>query len=405
MTEASHTEATILLTGATGFVGRALWPVLTAAGYKVRCVTRDVRRARAALPDRDWVEGDVADERSIAQALRGCQAMFYLVHGMADGRDDFRQRECASARVVARMAHAANLQRIVYLGGVAAPHGGSEHLGSRMEVGNILRAGPVPTIELRASMIVGHGSLSWLIVRDLAARLPVMVLPSWLKSRTEPVAIDDVVAALLGALRLPAAPSAHYDIPGPAVLSGEQILEQSAAAMGLHRPRMLRVPLLTPRLSSLWVRFVTRARWSVAREIVVGLTEDLLAADAHYWKPHRSPHAPSVCRSGQAGAGGGKARGTGSRHLGHRGASECAGDPAVMSAAEVNNPVPQSATSDARLGGAGVRDLAGRRDSGAPRWRVDRGGQRGDSARHCGALDCPAESRCGTSCVRLYKSW
>ena len=283
MTGASQPGEPILLTGATGFVGRALWPALRAGGATVRCLTRNVRRAQAALPGRDWVEGDVADERSMAQALRGCKAMFYLVHGMADGRADFRQRECAAAQVVTRAAQAAALQRIIYLGGVAAPHGGSEHLSSRLEVGEILRAGAVPTIELRASMIVGHGSLSWLIVRDLAARLPVMVLPSWLKSRTEPVAIDDVVAALLGALQLAPRPSAYYDIPGPAVLSGAQILEQAAAALGRRRPRMLAVPLLTPRLSSLWVRFVTRARWSVAREIVVGLTEDLLAADSRYW--------------------------------------------------------------------------------------------------------------------------
>ena len=114
-------------------------------------------------------------------------------------------------------------------------------------------------------------------MRDLAARLPVMVLPRWLKSRTQPVAIDDVVIALVRALDLPLTASAWFDLPGPGTLSGKEILEETARVMGLEHPRMIEVPLLSPRLSSLWVRFVTRAKWSVAREVVIGLTEDLLA--------------------------------------------------------------------------------------------------------------------------------
>ena len=132
-------------------------------------------------------------------------------------------------------------------------------------------------------MIIGQGSLSWLIVRDLAARLPVMVLPSWLQSRTQPVAIDDVVVALVRALDIEAPASVSYDLPGPEVLSGEQILDATASALGLPPPWKMQVPLLTPGLSSLWVRFVTRARWSVARNVVVGLTHDLLAADQGLW--------------------------------------------------------------------------------------------------------------------------
>jgi uncharacterized protein YbjT (DUF2867 family) len=137
-------------------------------------------------------------------------------------------------------------------------------------VGETLREGCVPTFELRASMIVGHGSLSWLIVRDLAARLPVMVLPSWLRSRMQPVAIDDVVVALVRALELPAGAGGAFDLPGPDVLTGRQILDETAARMHLDPPLAIEVPLLTPRLSSQWVRFVTRARWSVAREVVLG---------------------------------------------------------------------------------------------------------------------------------------
>lgn len=276
-------EQTLLLTGATGFVGGAVRSELAAKGWRVRCMTRDVARARAHEPSLDWVQGDVADSSSCARALEGCQAVLYLVHGIGEGKD-YHRHEVTAAETFSRTAAAAGVERIVYLGGVAPVGTRSDHLRSRLEVGEALRAGPVKTLELRASMIVGHGSLSWLIVRDLAARLPVMVLPRWLKSRTQPVAIDDVVIALVRALELPVAASAWFDIPGPATLSGKEILEETARVMGLRPPRMIAVPFLSPRLSSHWVRFVTRAQWSVAREVVVGLTEDLLARDDHFWQ-------------------------------------------------------------------------------------------------------------------------
>lgn len=272
----------VLLTGATGFVGSAVEPALARRG-PVRCLTRDVARARARWPRLDWAEGDVADEAACVRALDGCAAAFYLVHSIGEGRD-FRHRERESARRFARAARAAGVQRLVYLGGVAPSGRASEHLKSRLEVGETLRAGPVPTVELRASMIIGHGSLSWLIVRDLAARLPVMVLPRWLRSRTEPVAIDDVVDALVGALDIPLETSDSFDLPGPDVLTGEQILVETARAMGLPEPRRVAVPLLTPQLSSLWIRFVTRANWSVAHELVLGLEGDLLARDDRFWR-------------------------------------------------------------------------------------------------------------------------
>lgn len=275
--------ARVLLTGATGFVGRSLRPALERAGWQVRGLSRDVARARARWPDLEWVEGDVGDPSACARALAGCDAALYLVHAIGEGAD-LRRREVAGARVFAAAASAAqSLRRIVYLGGVAPRDAPSEHLQSRLAVGEALRSGPVSTIELRASMIVGHGSLSWLVVRDLAARLPVMVLPRWLRSRTEPVAIDDVVVALTRALALEQTGSAWFDIPGPDVLTGKQILEETARVMGLRRPHTLDVPLLTPGLSSLWVRFVTRADWAVARKIVVGLEHDLLAESDHFW--------------------------------------------------------------------------------------------------------------------------
>jgi uncharacterized protein YbjT (DUF2867 family) len=279
----STPERTLLLTGATGFVGGAVRPALARQGWSVRCLTRDAARARARTPALDWVQGDVGDPSSCARALDGCRAALYLVHGIGEGADHYR-REVDAASVFAGAAAGAGVERIVYLGGVAPAGAGSAHLRSRLAVGEALRAGPVTTVELRASMIVGHGSLSWLIVRDLAARLPVMILPRWLKSRTQPIAINDVVIALVRALDLPLAASASFDVPGPVTLSGKEILEETARVMGLARPRTIGVPLLSPHLSSLWVRFVTRADWSVAREVVVGLTEDLLARDDRFWR-------------------------------------------------------------------------------------------------------------------------
>jgi uncharacterized protein YbjT (DUF2867 family) len=274
---------TILLTGATGFVGRGLWPALARQGYQVRCMTRDAESARARFPQQEWVSGDISRPEMLARALQGCQAAYYLVHGMAEGAPDFRRREVLGAECFAQAAREAGLERIVYLGGVAPAGKPSEHLLSRLEVGQTLRQGSVPTIELRASMIIGYGSLSWLIVRDLAARLPFMVLPRWLQSLTEPIGIDDVVVALTAALEVPLSGGQWFDIPGLEVLSCQQILVRTARLLGLKPPVMLQVPVLTPRLSSHWVRFVTRAEWSVAREVVLGLGSDLLSQSHAYW--------------------------------------------------------------------------------------------------------------------------
>jgi uncharacterized protein YbjT (DUF2867 family) len=293
-------EGEILLTGATGFVGRAVQPKLVAAGWRVRCLTRRAPGSERSVEGVQWVRGDVGVAADLGRALEGVRAALYLVHGMGEGAD-FARREREQAARFALAAARAGVQRIVYQGGVQPAGEPSAHLRSRLAVGETLRQGLVPTLELRASMIVGHGSLSWLIVRDLAARLPLMVLPSWLRSRTQPVAIDDVVAALVGALDLPAGAGGAFDLPGPDVLTGRQILDETALRMHLHPPLALEVPLLTPRLSSQWVRFVTRANWSVAREVVLGLTHDVLARDDRFWRrighPMRLSFAEAVDRA------------------------------------------------------------------------------------------------------------
>jgi len=206
-----------------------------------------------------------------------------LVHSMGTGGSDFGELERRAAQAFARAAARAEVTRIVYLGGPAPAGPPSEHLRSRLAVGEILRAGSVPAVELRASMVIGHGSASWQIVRDLAVRLPVMVLPRWLSSRTRPVALADVVAALIGAAEMPLAHSEWFDVPGPEILSGQQILERIARLRG-RRFFALKVPFLTPQLSALWLRLITRTEFALARELVLGLEQDLLPRDARFWE-------------------------------------------------------------------------------------------------------------------------
>jgi len=269
----------VLVAGATGFIGRALVPALLARGYSVRACARRVHGAlgRAGL---EMVGCDLLDPRTLGPALAGVDAAYYLVHSL--GGKSFRELDRRAASAFVDAAAVAGLRRIVYLGGVAPRRTPSEHLASRLEVGRILRDGPVPAVELRAAMIVGVGSASWQIVRDLAMRLPAMVLPSWLSSRLSPIALEDVVRALVSALEIPLPASAYYDIPGPDTLTGKEILEHVAALEGRKIPSVS-LPWLTPRLSAVWLRLVTRADFALARELVFGLTDDLLPESRRYW--------------------------------------------------------------------------------------------------------------------------
>jgi uncharacterized protein YbjT (DUF2867 family) len=295
VSESKQNDGPILLTGATGFVGRHLYAALDAAGLPVACGTRDPAKARERWPDREWVEVDLDRPHTLEPALGalgGCRKAVYLVHGMADGDDenggDYAEREAGAARDFAAAAARAGLSKVVYLGGVAPAGEPSRHLASRLAVGEILRAGPVPTHELRAAMVVGTGGSSWRIVRDLAKRLPVMVLPAWLRNRSAPVFVDDVAVALLGALELPG--TAWLDLPGPEVLSHRDLLDRVAEAFG-YRPTMVEVPFVTPRLSSYWIGLVSGANLSLARELVEGLTSDLIPTGESVWDhlPGRGP--------------------------------------------------------------------------------------------------------------------
>lgn len=274
-------QGEVFLSGATGFIGRHLYPRLIEEGWSVRCGTRSVERAQSDHPDRNWIEFDVDRPQTVRSAVRGCDSAFYLVHQMGSGTG-YQQRERQAAYTFREAAEDGGLKRVVYLGGVEPEGELSEHLASRLETGCVLRHGEISTIELRASMIVGDGSASWRIVRDLAARLPLMLLPKWTQSRTEPVYIDDVVEALVGGLTLETRESLKFDIPGPDVLTVENILRTTAKVMG-HQTAGMRVPLLSPELSSRWLRFVTRGDIYLAKELVKGLSSDLLATDDSYW--------------------------------------------------------------------------------------------------------------------------
>lgn len=280
--DAASRDRPVLVTGATGAVGKAMVPHLAAAGWTPRCGSRDPARARATAPGHAWVRVDVDDPATLAPALEGCGAALYLVHGMADGKG-YLERERAAARAFARAAAAAGVQRVVYLGGIEPPGAPSTHLRSRLETGALLRAGAAPCVELRAGMVIGGGSVSWRIVRDIAVRLPVQVLPAWLETRSQPIALADICVALEAALTVPLdGPSAVFDLPGPEILTGREILLRVGALLD-QRPVQLPVPLLTPGLSAHWLRVVTRADPAVAKELVHGLSHDLLADGAGFW--------------------------------------------------------------------------------------------------------------------------
>lgn len=273
---------TVLLTGATGFIGRSVYPHLVNAGYRVRCGARRLEAARGAHPDRDWVRLDLDEPDTLGPALDGCRAALFLVHRMSD-RADYEERERSDALAFSEASERAGLGRIVYLGGMLPAGTASRHLRSRSVCGEALRQSQVSVVELRAAMVIGSGSESWRIVRDLSSRLPVMLLPAWLDSRSQPIAIEDVCFALTRALSLPPDCAGAHDLPGPETISAREILERVSRLIG-HDPWTVRIPVVTPKLSSYWIQLVTRANPRLARELVDGLREDLTAPDDGFWK-------------------------------------------------------------------------------------------------------------------------
>ena len=271
---------TVLLTGATGYVGGRLLGVLERGGRRVRCLARRPGDLAArAAPSTEVVRGDVLDRASLDAALRGVDAAYYLVHAMGSAGGDFEAEEQAGARNFAEAAQAAGVGRIVYLGGLAA--GGADlsaHLRSRRRVGDVLRRAGVPVVEFRASIVIGSGSLSFELVRALTERLPVMITPRWVAARAQPIAVDDLLRYLRAALDLPLDDHRIFDVGGADVVSYGGLMREYARQRGLRR-LLISVPALTPRLSSLWLGLVTPVYARIGRKLIESLRHDSIVRD------------------------------------------------------------------------------------------------------------------------------
>jgi uncharacterized protein YbjT (DUF2867 family) len=271
---------TTLLTGGSGYVGGRLIPLLERRGEALRCLARDPEKMRSRVQaETEVVKGDVLDRPSLDEALRGVHTAYYLVHLMSGSRD-FEREDRQAATNFAGAAGEAGVRRLVYLGGLGddADPSLSPHLRSRHEVGDILRGSGVETVEFRASMVVGAGSLSFQLMKALTDRLPVMLCPRWLTTPTQPIAVDDVLAYLVAALDLPPGGSRIFEVGGTDVVSYGDLIREYARQKGLRR-WLISVPVLTPWLSGLWLALVTPASFEVGRHLIEGLKNPTVVRD------------------------------------------------------------------------------------------------------------------------------
>ncbi|MEO5567553.1 MAG: NAD(P)H-binding protein, partial [Gemmatimonadaceae bacterium] len=279
----------ILLTGATGYIGGRLLRLLESDGHRVRCLARRPETLRQKVgPATEVVAGDLLDRSSLDVAMEGVEAAYYLVHSM--GSESFEEADLIAARNFGDAARSAGVKRIIYVGGLGSDKETlSPHLRSRHEVGRVLREYGVPVLEFRASIVIGSGSLSFEMIRALVERLPVMITPRWVSVMAQPIAIDDLLQYLLAALRLPVLQYRVYEIGGADQVSYADIMRTYARQRGLHR-RMISVPLLTPRLSSLWLGLVTPLYARVGRKLVESMihptvVQNSLALDTFEIRP------------------------------------------------------------------------------------------------------------------------
>ena len=286
-------QPTILLSGATGYIGGRLAPRLLERGYRLRCISR----SREKLLSRPWarddrvevVECDAGDAQGLAAAMQGCSAAYYLVHSMNAAGPAYRDLDRELAGVFGRAASKAGVGRIIYLGGLGETGEGlSEHLASRREVEKALGEAGVPVTVLRAAMIIGSGSASFEILRYLVERLPVMITPRWVRTESQPIAVSDVLHYLVAALETPETTGKTLDIGGPEVCSYTTLMRELARELGLRRRLIVPVPVLTPRLSSLWIHLVTPLGASIARPLAEGLRNRVVCRndEARRLMPH-----------------------------------------------------------------------------------------------------------------------
>lgn len=271
-------EKLILLTGATGYVGGRLLAALEAENRRVRCLARrpEFLRPRVASST-EVVQGDVLDGESIASAMAGVDVAYYLVHSMGS-KGEFVEEDRRAAALFAEAARTAGVQRLIYLGGLGAEADLSDHLASRQEVGKVLRESGVLTIEFRASIVIGSGSLSFEMIRALVEKLPAMITPRWVRSRAQPIGIENVIAYLVRAIDLPLDTSRVFEIGGADQASYGDIMSEYARQRGLRR-WIIPVPVLSARLSSLWLGLVTPLYSRVGRKLVDSLRHDTVVRD------------------------------------------------------------------------------------------------------------------------------
>ena len=269
----------VLVTGATGYIGGRLVPVLESAGVRLRCLARQpAALASRVSPTTEIVAGDLLDPESLDRALTGIDVAYYLVHSMG-AHGDYRATDRVAADNFGKAARRAGVRRIVYLGGLATGDEPlSKHLSSRIETGRVLRDSGVPVVEFRASVVIGSGSLSFELIRALVERLPVMICPRWVSTLAQPIGIDDVLAYLAAALQLSNRESRTFEIGGADRASYGDVMREYARQRGLRRV-MISVPLLTPRLSSLWLGLVTPVYARVGRELIEGLKNRSVVTD------------------------------------------------------------------------------------------------------------------------------
>lgn len=267
--------STVLVSGATGFVGGRLVPALVDAGHRVRAMTR---HPESYVGPGEPVFGDVGDPGTLAEAVSDAQVAFYLVHSLGQG--DFERRDAEAARAFGLAAAAAGVRQIVYLGGLGDDADGlSPHLRSRRQVERILGESGVPVTVLRAGIVVGAGSVSWEITRQLVRNLPAMVVPRWVSTRTQPIGIDDVVRYLAGVVDNEAALGRTFEIGGADRLTYDQMLQQAAEEMLGRRIPIVSVPVLTPRLSSYWIALVTDVDPITGRNLIDSMRNEVTQTD------------------------------------------------------------------------------------------------------------------------------
>jgi uncharacterized protein YbjT (DUF2867 family) len=267
--------ATVLVTGANGFIGRRLVPALLDAGHDVRAMTRHPDSYDGAG---DPVGADVTDRGSLDAALDGVDVAVYLVHSLDD--PDFERKDAEAARHFGAAAAAAGVRQIVYMGGLGDEDQDlSAHLRSRREVEGLLGADGVPVTVLRAAIVVGHGGISWEITRQLVKNLPAMVVPRWVGTRTQPIAIDDVVRYLVGVVDHPDALGRTFEVGGPEQLTYKEMLAIANEVAGGRPLPIVEVPLLTPRLSSYWLALVTDVDVTTGRNLIDSMSTEVVVRD------------------------------------------------------------------------------------------------------------------------------